>query len=247
MSSSPVYEAVVLGGGLNGLSTLYHLARMGLKRIALFEQFTLFHPYGSSHGESRITRSVYFEAIYVHLMRYAREEEWPRLENDSGKKLIRPCDGCIFGPEHGLFQKYAQTVLKINPQVHILDLKTAQRQFPQIQFNSGDGILQEVTAGIISADQTLRALAQISAQRGAVIYENTAVSKIEVAKNGITLSTAKGSFQTERLVITAGAWSAQLLPWMASRLNVIRQSVGYFKITSPIRSLIPKRLSEPGR
>lgn len=230
MTLSSAYEALVLGGGLNGLSTLYHLTRLGLKKIALLEQFNLFHPYGSSHGESRITRSAYAEAIYVHLMRYAQAEEWPRLEKESGEQLVHPRSGCIFGPEHGLFQKYAQTVLPLNPHVRPLDLPNARQQFPHLRFEPQDAVLQDRTAGVLSAHQTLQALHRLAIQKGATIHENTAVSQVDFSSDPIKIQTTQGTFFTKKLVITAGAWTAQLLPILRSRLNVIRQSVGYFHL-----------------
>ena len=75
-----VYDAIVVGGGINGLCTLYHLLRLGCRSVTLIEQFKLGHQQGSSHGTSRITRSSYSSPTYVRLMQQVHNEEWPRLE-----------------------------------------------------------------------------------------------------------------------------------------------------------------------
>ena len=77
------YDVVVIGGGVHGLATLWHLGRLGAGRCALVERFHVGHAHGSSHGRTRITRSVYEDERWVRLMRVAREEDWPRLERDA--------------------------------------------------------------------------------------------------------------------------------------------------------------------
>lgn len=55
--------------GAFGSSALYHLAKQGLKVLGL-DPHTPAHPYGSSHGATRITRLAYFEGPqYVPLLR----------------------------------------------------------------------------------------------------------------------------------------------------------------------------------
>ena len=44
------FDALVIGGGINGLSALYHLKRLGAKRVGLVERFSIGHDRGSSHG-----------------------------------------------------------------------------------------------------------------------------------------------------------------------------------------------------
>ena len=98
MSPPRTFSALVVGGGVNGLATAWHLALMGIERVALVERFRLHHDRGSSHGAGRITRSAYSDARYVRLVRVAHEQDWPRLVRDSGRTLIHPADGIFFGP-----------------------------------------------------------------------------------------------------------------------------------------------------
>ena len=80
---SSTYHTLIIGAGINGLCTGYHLLRQGLCDIGLIEQFGLAHGQGSSHGHSRITRSAYVNAHYVRLMQIAHGESWPQLERDA--------------------------------------------------------------------------------------------------------------------------------------------------------------------
>ncbi|MFL5807829.1 MAG: FAD-dependent oxidoreductase, partial [Roseiflexaceae bacterium] len=57
------YDAIVIGAGVMGCATAYHLARDG-RRVLLLEQFALGHQRGSSHGRARIFRLTYARPEY---------------------------------------------------------------------------------------------------------------------------------------------------------------------------------------
>ena len=124
----------MIGGGVHGLATLWHLGRLGAGRCALVERFRIGHAHGSSHGRTRITRSVYEDERWVRLMRVAREEDWPRLERDARTRLIEPCDGCFLGIGGESFGAYVRAVAQAEGIEH-LDVAEAQRRFPQFRYD----------------------------------------------------------------------------------------------------------------
>lgn len=56
-TSDRIEEVVVIGGGLMGSSTAWELSKYG-QNVLLIEQQDSIYTYGSSHGESRISRSL---------------------------------------------------------------------------------------------------------------------------------------------------------------------------------------------
>src|SRR3989442_15070342 len=69
----PTDDIIVLGLGAMGSAAAYHLARRGVRVLAI-EQYTPAHAQGSSHGRSRIIREAYFEhPDYVPLIQRAYE------------------------------------------------------------------------------------------------------------------------------------------------------------------------------
>src|SRR5437870_12131610 len=83
----PPYDAIVLGVGGMGSATTFHLARRGWRVLGL-ERFDVIHPFGSSHGLTRIIRLAYSEhPSYVPLLRLAYEL-WHELEDLDGRKLL---------------------------------------------------------------------------------------------------------------------------------------------------------------
>lgn len=71
------FDITVVGLGINGLCTAYHLSKNPDLKILLLEQFDVGHDNGSSHSQIRIIRSAYKDPLYVELTLEARKKYWP--------------------------------------------------------------------------------------------------------------------------------------------------------------------------
>ncbi len=229
--SGGTFDALVIGGGINGLSAIYHLARLGAKRLGLVERFSIGHDRGSSHGAARITRSAYGEPEYVRLMQWVHAEEWPRLERDAGKRLLHPNRGLFIGPPCEYFNRYVQAVQQEGVDVEALTPSEARRLYPQFTFENVETVLLDKTSAIVSAKETIESLAALAHHNGVRLLENTVVREIDPGTDPITVATSAGTLEAERLVVAAGAWARDLLPFLAPKLAVARQTVGYFTPT----------------
>ena len=222
------FDALVIGGGINGLSALYHLRRLGAERPGLVEQFSIGHDRGSSHGAARITRSAYGEPEYVRLMQWVHAEEWPRLEKDAGRRLRHPNPGLFIGPPCAYFNKYIHAVQQEGVDVEAVTPAKARGLYPQFTFENVETALLDRTAAIVSAQETIESLAALARRDGATLMENRAVHEIDPGADPVTVTTGAGTLRAERLVVAPGAWAGQLLPFLKPRLTVARQTVGYF-------------------
>lgn len=84
------YDAIVLGVGGMGSAALFELAKRGLRVLGL-EQFAVGHDRGSSHGQTRIIRTAYYEhPAYVPLVRRSFAG-WYDLEQRTGRHLLTEC------------------------------------------------------------------------------------------------------------------------------------------------------------
>lgn len=230
-----MFDVLVLGGGAAGLATLEALTRRSEKlRVGLVERFALGHSHGSSHGRSRIARAAYHDVLFAKLFRVARDEDWPRLERDSGRKLLHANTGCIFGPATGQVPVYEAACRAAGAAVEQISLKDARVAFPAFCFPDDYAVLRDDSASVIAAAETLEALATLARERGADILEETRCRSIDTEGEHITLHTDRGAFETRRLVVTAGSWTASLLPEFEPVLTTVRQTVGYFELDSPV-------------
>lgn len=242
MSDPKIYDALVIGGGVNGLSALVHLARRGRRPIGLVERFEIGHTLGSSHGPARIIRSTYVSADWVCLTQAARREDWPRLEREAGVALIHPREGCFFGPPGPVFERYAAAVAcSAGASVLRLDVPEARRHFPWFRLDGMAGALCDLSAGIVAAADTLAALTRLALGAGADLLTDTRVLAIEPTCSPIRVATDRGDLACEHLIVTAGAWTSRLVPGLAAHLGVARQSVGYYEL-GPLPAGLPERL-----
>lgn len=222
------FNVLIIGGGINGLCAAYHLRQLGVKQVGLVEQFSLGHDKGSSHGTSRITRSTYAKSEYVRLMRWVHREEWPALEKDTGQSLIYPNPGLFIGPPCPSFNNYIQAVEKEDVDVHVLSTTKARQLYPQFTFKDTEKVLLDKTGGIILAQETIKSLTDLVHKNKVSLYENTPVHEIHPSANPLVIKTSQGILKAESLIVTAGAWTRNLLPFLKPHLRVIRQTVGYF-------------------
>ena len=83
-----------------GALSAWRLAAQGAKVIA-FERYRPGHDRGSSHGDTRIFRTAYFESPdYVPLVQRAHVL-WRQLEEESGADLLTLTGGLAIGPRDG--------------------------------------------------------------------------------------------------------------------------------------------------
>ena len=225
------YNTLVIGAGINGLSTCYHLIKRGIQNIGLIERFDHGHDRGSSHGQSRITRSAYVNEHYVRLMQVSHGQAWPQLEQDANTQLIYPTPGCFFGPPGSKYKHYEEAVTKVGVDVEPLTPQEARKRFPAFRFENAAGALHDKTAGLVAAAKTMQALAKIVQASNITAHTNTEVLEIDPTQSPIKITTNKDTFFTERLIITAGAWAANLIPQLNTHVSVARQTVGYFKLS----------------
>ena len=128
------FDALVIGGGINGLSALYHLKRLGAERVGLVERFSIGHDRGSSHGAARVTRSAYIAPEYVRLMQWVHAEEWPRIEKAVGKQLVYSNPGIYTGVPCERLDRYINAVQQEGVDVELISAGEARERFPQFTF-----------------------------------------------------------------------------------------------------------------
>src|SRR5712672_1562494 len=87
------FDVIVLGLGALGSAATYHLSSLGNSVLAI-DQYRPPHSYGSSHGETRITRLAIGERIEYSALAIRSHELWRDIEDQTGLELLRTC-GCL--------------------------------------------------------------------------------------------------------------------------------------------------------
>ena len=217
------YDVIVIGVGGMGSATCFHLAGRG-RRVLGLEQFDVPHQLGSSHGVNRIIRLAYAEhPSYVPLLRRAYEL-WRELEHVTGERLLTITGGIDAGPEGcGLVTGSVRACHEHAIPHEVLTAAETGRRFPGYRLSRGMLAVYQADAGIVSAERSVVAHAAAALARGAEIHGRERVLDWEPIRGGVRVSTDRGRYEAERLVLTAGAWSGKLAGALAPVARPERQ------------------------
>jgi sarcosine oxidase len=222
----------VVGGGIAGLCTAAALVQRGVKPV-LLERKRIAGSHGSSHGPTRITRSVYADPAYVRLMQRIHAEHWPAMERLLGQRLLFKTDGLFFG-HGGLWDKYLAAVLPQNVPVEHLDADEGRRRFPQFRLESATSVLHDRSAAVIAADRVLRGLHGWLVENGADVREDTRLLQLEPLGDSVSLRTSEGRIEADAVVLCAGSWLGEFVPDLQAKLTVLRQTIAYYRLGEEI-------------
>lgn len=229
MLSSTMHQTIVIGLGSMGASTLFQLAKRGVKVLGI-EQFELGHSNGSYGGQSRIVRKAYFEhPDYVPLLEGAYVG-WRELEEETGQKFYHPTGLAYFGQtSHPVMDGVKQSALQYR-----IPLETSSvDEKPVFKILESFESLLEPEAGFALTDPTICAYADLAKKHGAEIKTKEQVLSWEVTDFGVKVNTDKDEYRAEKLIITAGAYAKGLLPESALTLNITRQLLSWVKPNNP--------------
>ena len=222
------YDAIVIGAGGMGSATAYHLAKAGAKVLVL-EQFQRGHTFGSSHGETRIIRLFYDKPFYTELMKSAYAE-WRAVETEAGIPLLFTTGSISLGVAGNHYSMATRDSLAAaGVAAEVWDAPQLARRFPQFQVPTEMDILWQQDSGFLHAAACVSTLLQLAERHGAVIRENTPVTRIDLQADMPCVETKAGRFHARKLIVTAGAWTSSLLAELNFPLTVTRQQVCYYR------------------
>jgi monomeric sarcosine oxidase len=222
----PELDVAIVGGGLMGAATAWAATRRGLS-VALFEQFSIGHDLGSSHGPSRIFRYVYQDEFYVRLVGQARES-WRELELDAGHPLLRQTGGLDYGAERDP-AALADILREVGVSHELLPADEAGRRWPGLVFDTP--VLFQPDAGVLDSGATVLACLARAAERGASIHADTAVTAVHTDGDNALLQTGLGNVRARRVVVAAGAWVRDLVGALVSLppITVTQELTAHFR------------------
>jgi sarcosine oxidase len=221
------FDVIVVGAGVMGAAAARCLAQAG-RRTLLLEQFRIGHKRGSSHGPARIFRLSYPEPEYVAMAQEALAL-WRELEQESDRVLLTTTGGLDVGPD---VDSNAGALEEGDAPFKFIAPDDAADRWPFMDLSHAERILLQPDAGVLAADDAVRAFASGAMKSGATIYEETPVQEIDVDGDAATIRAAGQHYVGETVVVTAGAWAKSLLESVDIDLPVrpTRETVAYWNL-----------------
>lgn len=232
-SAGRTYDAIVIGVGGMGSAACYHLARRG-KHVLGLERFDVPHTMGSSHGVNRIIRLAYYEdPSYVPLLRRAYEL-WRELQTGFGEQLLHITGSVDASDAEGEVFQGALRSCELHDLPHeVLTSADLSLRFPAFRLPDGHLGLYQPEGGFLLSERCIVAHVFGALAAGAEIRARERVIKWAPTAGGVRVTTERGTYEAERLVVSAGAWMQRLVPDLASLAQPERQVLAWFQPINP--------------
>jgi sarcosine dehydrogenase len=205
-------KIVIIGGGIVGCSTAYHLARMGVTDVLLVERGKLTS--GSTWHAAGLVGQLRTNANITQLLGYS-VALYDRLEEETGLATGWKRNGGLrlaCTAERWIeVKRQATTAKSFGLDMQLLSPKEARDLWPLMQVDDVVGAAFLPTDGQASPSDIAQSLARGARMGGATIREDIAVTGIEVADGTArAVLTNEGRIATESIVICAGQWSREI-------------------------------------
>ena len=226
-----VYDCIVLGVGGIGSAALYCAAKKGWSVLGI-DRFGAAHNMGSSHGRTRMIRTAYFEhPNYVPLARKSWQE-WEALQAADSVELIQKTGVLQVGDPSGhVIQGVVASSREHDIAIEEMSVDDAMRRFPALRLPVGAHAVFENQAGFLRVENCVAQFIKLAQQASAELLTNTLAESVIVnSDQTITVVTDQGRFETERLILTLGSWTSELLAGVDLRIQVLRKPQFWFQI-----------------
>ena len=229
MTTETIYDAAIIGAGTMGMAAGAFLARQDAKTL-LIDAFDPPHIHGSHHGDTRLIRHAYGEGSqYVTLVKRA-QHLWEELEQQTGYKIFEKTGILGLGPNDSHFlAKTMAAAHKYELPLKIMNGVEIKERWPV--FSVPDDFLGcfESESGVIYSENAIRAYKEMALENGATLVPNTAVKHIDANdEKGVKSTAGHHTFYAKKVIVTAGAWAARLLPELDLPIQPTRKTVGWF-------------------
>jgi sarcosine dehydrogenase len=205
-------QIVVIGGGIIGCSTAYHLARDHKADVILLEQGQLTS--GSTWHAAGLVGQLRSSASITKVLKYS-VDLYKRLDQETGLETGWKMSGCLrLATNQDRWTEYrrlATTAQSFGMDMHLLSPQEARAMFPLMQVDDLVGASWLPTDGQASPSDITQSLAKGARMHGAKIFEHVRVTGFDM-KDGriLAVKTDKGDIACEKVVNCAGQWARQV-------------------------------------
>jgi sarcosine dehydrogenase len=231
-------QIVVIGGGIIGCSTAYHLARDHKADVILLEQGQLTS--GSTWHAAGLVGQLRSSASITKVLKYS-VDLYKRLDQETGLETGWKMSGCLrLATNQDRWTEYmrlATTAQSFGMEMHLLSPQEARAMFPLMHVDDLVGASWLPTDGQASPSDITQSLAKGARMHGAKIFEHVRVTGFDM-KDGriLAVKTDKGDIACEKVVNCAGQWARQV--GAMAGINVPLQPVKHqYVITEKIDGL----------
>ncbi len=235
-------RVVVIGGGVVGVSTLYHLAKLGWSDAILIERKELTS--GSTWHAAGLMPLFNLSYSVGKIHQYS-VDFYPTLEAETGLNVgfsrVSNIRLATTRDRMDEYRYYAGVARTIGVEVNFLTPGEVKAIWPLADMTGVLGAIQHPADGYIQPADLTQALAKGARQRGATIHRNTAVTAITRTASGEWLvTTDQGAITCEHIVSATGNFARRTGAMIGLDVPVIPVEHQYI-VTEPHPLIMERR------
>lgn len=205
-------QIVVIGGGIIGCSTAYHLAKDHKADVVLLEMGQLTS--GSTWHAAGLVGQLRSSASITRVLKYS-VDLYKRLSEETGLETGWKMTGCLRLATNQdrwtEFRRLATTAGSFGMEMHLLSPREVKEMVPLMRVDDLIGASWLPTDGQASPSDITQSLARGARMHGAKLIENIRVTGFEMQGDRIVkVKTDQGDIACEKVVNCAGQWARQV-------------------------------------
>ncbi len=204
-------SVVVIGGGIMGCSTLYHLAQMGVSDAILLERNKLTS--GTTWHSAAQVRALRSSQNLTRMIQYS-VDLYAQLERETGQAVGWIQKGSLSiatNPgrlDHVLRQEALAKAYGVRAEA--ISAGEAKERWPLMNADDVIGAVWSPDDGRVSPSDVCAALVKSAKAKGARIFEDTGVTGILTQGGRIVgVETAQGTVRCDAVALCTGLWSRE--------------------------------------
>ena len=217
-------RVVIIGGGAMGVSALYHLAKLGWHDAILLEKNELtagstWHAAGlcTQFAHNLTIQAMRAHSVHLYTGELERETGDPVSFHQTGALRVTRSEDRMEEFRHvkGL-GKYSEFDFNILTPAELKEI------YPIVELDGLIGAIHEPLDGSVDPSQATHAMAKAARNLGAKIHRQTCATGIEQYSTGEwQVTTDKGDFIAEHIVMAAGTWAYEIGRMVGLELPVV--------------------------
>lgn len=205
-------RVVIIGGGIIGCSTAYHLAKEGWRDVVLLERAKLTS--GSTFHAAGLVGQLRSNANVTQLLKNS-VELYDRLEAETGQSTGWKMSGCLRLATNDQrmidYKRQATTARSFGLEMHILSPQECRDLWPIMDGSDLAGGSYMPTDGQANPSDITQALAKGARAGGVRIIEDCNVTAVRIENGRATgVSTDAGDIACEIVVNCGGQWAREV-------------------------------------
>src|SRR5215467_14247518 len=243
MSGQKTYDVAVMGAGVFGAWTAWHLTKRG-QRVVLIEAYGPGHSRASSGGETRIIRMGYgADEVYT---RWSQRSlvQWKEFSAATKQTLFLEA-GVLWmaGKDDARLKETAATLKRCGVVFEEYDRAMLEKKYPQIGLEEIQKGIYEPHSGVLLARRAVAAVVE-QAIRSGVEYHCAQVANPRAAGAVEHVMTSRGDrIAAKQFIFACGAWLGKIFPdVLGGRIFPSRQEVLFFGVPAGEMRFAPPAL-----